>query len=130
MDAMGIANRREFTDDISMFYARTGLLCLAKQLEWLDLPIKDAFGLFDESQIEMLVDFCSFHHEFHIISGTNPGWLENRYVTGQRTYYLGNGDKDPNFVLNIFLKGDAHLFAEATFEEALAIVSSSFVATQ
>jgi hypothetical protein len=112
----------ESTDDIAMFYGRTGIICNNEQLEWLDLHPHESFGLFDESQAAVLLDFCANNPQYHIISGTQPGRMENRFVPGQRIYYLADGDDYPHLVLNIFLKKNVFSLAEEMFDAALAII--------
>ena len=115
-------NQVEITDDIHIFFRRTGLLYLTEQVEWLGFRLNNSLGVFNESQAQMLVKFCEQNPEYHIISGTGPGYLENRYVPGHRTYYLAKGDKSPNLVLYIFLNKNMHLFTEEMFDQALAMV--------
>ena len=113
----------ELTHDIHAFYRRTGTILNHEELEWLGLKFDDSSAIFGDSTVHIILDFCRRNADYHIITMTEPGRLENRHVPDQRVYYLANGDKNPNLAVNPFVGPDAALFAEQVVETALAIVS-------
>ena len=117
-------NQLEVTNDIGPFYRRIGLLCTYPQLEWLGFYLDNSEGMFTLSQSRMLLEFCRDNPEYHVVTCTHPGRLENRYVPGKNVYLLAEGDKNPNLVLDMFWKKNACLLEEEMFDQALAIASN------
>ena len=113
----------ELTDDYRVFYERTGLLNYYQDLESLGFHMFSFSGHFMASQVPLLLDFCDKNRCYHVITITESGRYENRYVPDKRVYYLGDGDKDPNLVLYLFLHKNPELFAEEGFAQALAMFS-------
>ena len=101
MGATSLDNQTELTDDFEAFYERTGLIFSYLDILSLGFGRNDTYcGFFTGSQQELeLVDFCKKKPWYHIITITGPGRYENRYMPGERLFYLGDGDKNPNLVL-------------------------------
>ena len=115
--------KMELTDNVHSFFQRTGIIVNGDELEWLGLNSYSFTATFLESVVHMIVDFCKNNPEYHIITVTSPGHMENRYVPGKRVYYLAKGDKNPNLALNPFVGENAELFTEKVMDTALAIIS-------
>ena len=113
----------EITNESSAFYRRIGLLCTYQQLQPLGFNHNEIIAVFDESQTGILLDFCSENPDCHIVTYTQPGRMENRFVPNKNLYMLANGDQNPNLVLDIFWKKDRHLLLEERLDEALTMSS-------
>ena len=116
-------HRLEITNDSSSFYRKIGLLKTYRQLKPLGLAINEIIAMFDESQTGMLQDFCEENPDCHIVTFTQPGRLENRFVPNNNLYMLADGDQNPDLVLDIFWKKDRHLLLEEGLDQALAMGS-------
>ena len=112
---------KEVTDDYEVFYKRTGLIYDYQKLELLGFKMFSFAGHFQLSSVPSLMEFCKINPKYHIITTTNPGRYENRYVPDKRSYYLGDGDKNKNLVLNLCLHKSPDLFAEEGLAQALAM---------
>jgi len=112
----------ELTDDYSAFFDRVGMLRYYKDLEPLGFYLDNFTGIFYEKQAKQLLNFCERNNAYHIVTQTHPGRYENRCVPGCRTYFLADGDKNPNLVLNPFLKKSVELFSEEVSDKALAMI--------
>ena len=110
----------EITDDIHIFFHRTGIIFLADNIKQLGLDSADFRGHFDANGIEELNIFCAINPQYHIITMTQPGIMKNRYLDGNRFYFLADGDKNPNLALDPFLHKSAALFEEEMLDKALA----------
>ena len=113
---------QEITDDFSTFFDRVGMLRYYKELESLGFFLDNFTGIFHEKQVNQILGFCEKNGAYHIVTQTRPGRYENRYVPGCRTYFLADGDKNPNLVLNPFIKKSAELFSEEVFDKALTMI--------
>ena len=111
----------EVTNDISAFYRRVGLLSSHLHLEPLGFYLDNICGTFSESYAISLLEYCKRNPKYHIVTSTQPGRLENRYVPDKNLYLLAEGDKNANLVLNIFWQKDPSLLLEEMVDEALAI---------
>jgi hypothetical protein len=98
------------------------LIIRNEDLEWLGIQRNNCSGMFDQSQVHLIIAFCEANPDYHIVSVTRPGRLANRYILGKRIFFLAHGDDNPRLVLNPFLKKDEHLLAEEMLDEALAMV--------
>ena len=123
MGAAGHENKVEVTDDAFLYDERTGLLWDFLELERLGFQMESYCGYFSGSRIDELLYFCKKNPCYHIISTTDADLFVNRYIPGQRFYYLGDGDNNPDLVLNPFLRKSRELFAEEGFAELFAVVS-------
>ena len=116
-------NSLEVTDDLNAFYERIGVIYSYLELLSLGFDRSETFcGFFTGRQVAELVAFCEKDPCYHIVTITDQGRFENRYVPGKRCYYLADGDQDPHLVLNLFLTKNAELFAEESFAKAFAVV--------
>ena len=114
----------EVTDDVQVFFRRTGMLYWYAELEWLGFNLNNVFGLFDNSHRGQLEKFCEENPEYHIMTTTAPGLLVNQYVPAKdNLYHLARGDRNPNLVLDDLLHKNAELFLEEGMAKALAMVS-------
>ena len=111
----------ELIDNIHVFFRRTGKLSYYKELEWLGFQLESITGGFRQTQVVMLLDFCKNNPEYHIITQTHPGRYINCFIPGKRSYFLGNGEKNANLVLNPFIRSNADLFAENMLDTTLAM---------
>jgi len=123
MSATAAEYKMELTHDIHAFYRRTGTILNHEELEWLGLKYDDSSPIFGNSTVHIIIDFCRHYGDYHIVTMTEPGRLENRYVPDNGVYYLAKGDKNPNLAVNPFVGPNAELFAERAMQTALAIVS-------
>jgi len=115
--------KMELTFDVHAFYRRTGTILNSLELEWLGLKFDDLSAIFRGYEVNLILDFCKDNDEYHIITMTEPGRLENRYVPGKRVYYLAKGDKNQNLAVNPFVGPNAALFEERVIQTTLAIIS-------
>ena len=113
----------ELTDNVHSFFRRTGIIVNDDELEWLGLNLSCFTPIFGESEEHVIVDFCRNNPEYHIITMTYPGHMENRYVSSKRAYFLAKGDKNPNLALNPFVGENAELITEKVMDQALSIIS-------
>ena len=123
---MGATRREDHIEvlfDIKQFYDRVGMVVTYMEVEWLDLPVVDIGGTFDEEHVPQLLQFCAENPEFHIVTCTGPWRLANKYVTGKRVYMLASGDQNPYLVLNSALDPNRALVAEEVICAALAILN-------
>jgi hypothetical protein len=123
MGARCAENAVEIIDDIHIFYRRVGLIKYSGRLIPLGLTTDNIGAMFRCSQIDELLEFCSENPAYHIVSGTSPGMCTNRYVEGCTIYMLAKGDKNPNLVLNPYIKKGHELFMEEMHEKVLAIIA-------
>ena len=111
------------TDNLNEFYAITGLIYNFMDLIRLGFSRDHTFsGLFIAADVPMLLDYCERNPTFHLITVTGSGRYENRYIAGERFYYLANADKDPCLVLDLLLYKSEDEFMREGFARALAIV--------
>ena len=101
----------------------TGKLFYYKELEWLGFYLDNVNGRFGQNQVDLLLDFCEKNPEYHIMTQTHPGRYVNRYIPGNDSYFLANGDKNPTLMLNPFIRENADLFAEDMLNTALAVIA-------
>ena len=111
----------ELTSNVHEFYERTGLLWYYKDLESLGFRMFSVSGVFMASSVPALLDFCDRNPCYHVVTIVGPGRYENRYVAGKRLYYLGEGDKNHNLVLDLYSHKNPELFAEELFAKALSM---------
>ncbi len=83
------------------FRRRTVPLSVA---EWdyadLDITPDDHVGIFNRNRLPELIDFCSRHPQYHIISFLNysPVVRINAPIESAAFFMLGSGDKDPELM--------------------------------
>jgi hypothetical protein len=112
------------TDNSNEFYDITGLIYCFMDLIRLGFSRDHTFsGLFIADDVPMLLDYCKRNPTYHLITVTGSGRYENRFIAGERFYYLGNGDKDPDLVLDLLLYKSEAEFMRVGFAKALAIIS-------
>ena len=116
-------NYLEITDDCDLFYERTGILRRPSQLQALGIPSDDIGTAFWEKSTGMLLEFCVENPRYHVVSASS-GRFENRYVPGRNIYMLAEGDRNPNFVLDMCLKKNPNLLMEEMLDQALAMHTS------
>ena len=116
------AKQIEITDDSQLFYARTGLIFSYLQLEKIGFQMESFSGFFTASRLDELFDFCKREPSYHIISIARPGRYENRYISSKKLYYLGDGDKNPELVLDLFLRKSSHEVIEEGLAKAFAVI--------
>ena len=130
MGAKAESNAIQITDDYCAFSDQTGIFLTSIELAFLGFQ-RDCFsGFFRSPELPAILAFCKENPSYHIISVTEPGRYENRYVSGKQLYFLGDGDTNPNLVLNLFLKKSPELFAEEGLAEALAMIDKIDVSGQ
>ena len=112
----------ELTDDYKAFMERIGILRDHGELNPIGFYPDNFTGIFWEKHLDRLINFCEKNIAYHIVTQTHPGRYENRFVPGCRTYFLADGDKNPNLVLNSFLRTNAELFSVDAFNKALAMI--------
>ena len=119
------AYKMELIDDIGSFYRRVGIILNHDgQLERLGFKLEYVSGGFGPSWIGELLEFCAQNPEYHIVTMTIPGRLENRYVPGRNLHHLANGDKNPCLVFHPFAtSSSASLFMEKVASAISAIIS-------
>ena len=122
MGASGCGDRIELIVDICEFYRRVGLVASYLDLEWLGLQPNLCSDFFWSEDLPHLQQFCRENPEYHIVSSSSPGRLENRYVPGAQTYSIANGDRNPNLVLNPMVNPKWALVDEEVVCSALAIL--------
>jgi len=123
MPATAAEYKMELTDDLDAFFDRTGIMLSGEELNWLGLKSNDCEAIFRECEVHMIQEFCKKNVEYHIMTMTDPGHIEYRYVSGRRVYYLAKGDKNPNLALNPLVGPNAALFTERVIETALTIIA-------
>lgn len=95
------ALKPEITNDSNAYFDRIGLLRYHFELNPLGFYPDNFTGIFREKYVDQLLTFCEKNTAYHIVTQTHPGRYENRYVPGCRTYFLAEGDKNQNLILNL-----------------------------
>ena len=113
-------NSVDLLDDFAMFAERTGLIIAPEDLSMLGLHMDDIQAAFWGSSSDMLLEFCKQHPQYHIVTITGPGRLENRYIPRKNIYMLAAGDSHPGRVIDMCLKKDPNLHLEEMLDETLA----------
>jgi hypothetical protein len=122
MGASGYGSRIELIVNISEFFKRVGLICDYQEFEWLGLQRGISLTSFPPHLVEQLLNLCAQDPTYHIVSGTAPGRLVNKYVPNALSYQPANGDKNPDLVLNAFVDPKRALVDEEMMCSALAIL--------
>ncbi|MCX6106204.1 MAG: hypothetical protein NTY08_10285 [Proteobacteria bacterium] len=100
------------------FRARVGLVDDYFELEWLGFKLDNLCGIFRSADLTPLIEFCSNHPEYHIVSTIAPGRYVNKYVPDGCSYALANGDKNPTIMLNHLLDPQWPLILEDAISAA------------
>ena len=122
MSASARENRIELIVDINIFYKRVGMVDNYYELEWLGFKTHYFSGSFEAESVPELLKFCQENLDYHIVSYTDHGRYENKYVPGHVLYRLANGDRDPTLVLNHLVDPNRVLIAEEVVCAALAVL--------
>lgn len=123
MGALGHGSRIELIVNISEFFKRVGLICDYQEFDWLGLERGMSLTSFPPHLVGQLLDLCEQDPTYHLVSGTAPGRLVNKYVPNALSYQLAKGDKNPNLVLNAFIDPKRALVDEELICSALAIMN-------
>ena len=78
------------------FWKRTAIL-VDYEFEDVDLIPSSVFG-FDRHRLDELVRFCAENPDYHIISLVNACLYFNKIMPNASTFYLGQGDSNPDLV--------------------------------
>ena len=80
MSATRHAYKAELIDNIVNFYRRIGIMLNHDEaLARLGFKLDNVSGAFGSSWIDDLLEFCTQNPQYHIVTMTVPGRLENRY---------------------------------------------------
>ena len=113
----------EIIEDIPTFNRRVGMISFSHKLIPLGFHLKMSDGLFDESHLDELLDFCKQNKNYHIVTITGDFHYTNRFIPGYRFYKLAKGDSNPNLVLDPCHRKSPHIFVEELNEKIAAIVA-------
>jgi len=113
-------NKSELLVSARDFNQRVGLVKDFYELEWLGLSGHDFCGSFGRSCLPQLVQFCDDNPEYHILTCDGPGRYVNRLVADKSFYMIGDGDKNPNLLLNRLLHPHWQVLYEDGVSAALA----------
>ena len=120
MGARAREHKIELFLNARVFNKRVGLVKNYYEIEWLGLTGHDFCGSFGRSCLPQLIQFCKDNPEYHIVSCDGPGRYINRLVAHQSFYMIGDGDKDPNLVLNSLLDPQWQVLYEDGVSSGLA----------
>ena len=123
-------NYLNLMDDFAMFVERTGLIIAPEDLSMLGLPLADIQAAFWGSSSDMLLEFCEQYPQYHIVTITGPGRLENKYIPCKNIYMLAAGDSHPGLVIDMCLKKDPNLLLEEMLMRLLPKVILSIEVTR
>lgn len=85
--------------DIMEFHRKVGLLRDIKYSHGIDLePCWGLVGLFDPHRLNELKEYIEKHPEYHIISAASEWVYFNKILENCFGYYLGDGDKNPEYI--------------------------------
>lgn len=80
----------------SDFYMKTGIICWYEDLENLGLTPRTVTGTFIAPDVPTLQKFCEQNPQYHIVSTISELKKVNKYLPGNHTYKLANGDSNPD----------------------------------
>jgi hypothetical protein len=123
MGAYSREDRIELIVDVHEFYARVKIVHPHTELEPLGLQPDSISGMFFDSSVEQLVEFCARNPTYHIVTSLGEGRNINKFVPGQRVYSLAQGDKNPCLMLSTIADPKRALVYEEMVCAALAILS-------
>ena len=123
MGAYTRENRIELMVDVNEFYDRVKIVFPHTELAPLGLQADSYSGLFFDSSVEQLVEFCAHNPTYHIVTGLDEGRSINRYIPGPHIYSLAVGDRNPCLMLSMFADPKRALVDEDMICAALSILS-------
>lgn len=88
------------TRDYQEFMNKTGMVMGFIRVRRLGFNADTIAGSFRPDSMEEVLDFCAQSSQFHIVSYLGEGVFINRYDEKGGLFFLANGDRDPNFMLD------------------------------
>ncbi len=79
------------------FRRRTAVL-VDYEFEEADIVPDSILGRFEHHRLDELIEFCEKNPDYHIISVINITLYFNKVLPNAQTYYLGQGDSNPDLV--------------------------------
>ena len=79
------------------FLNRTAII-LDFEFEDINLIPNSPAGMFDNHRLEELKRFCVQNPVYHIVSVVNAGLYFNKPIPDAQTFYLAEGDSNPDLV--------------------------------
>lgn len=89
------------THDYLEFKEKTGIIFDRRRLRKLGLYTDDSIASFYNEEVYELFDFCATNPEYHIVTILAPSIYVNRYDRRSDMFQLADGDKDPNYMLDL-----------------------------
>ena len=96
----------------SEFYRRVGVINCVERLNKMGLEPQSIIGTFYLSDIEKLFEICKENPDLHIITYIDSTLTVNRFVHGDFSFRLAEGDIDPTIELRFPPEVGNHLLAE------------------
>jgi len=90
----------QVTNNFRHFWNRVGILRSLLRFAELDIEPSSVTGAFDPQRVAEMTQFCRKHPEYHIVSLIRDGSYLNGFSANGSSYYLANGDRNPNLAFN------------------------------
>lgn len=94
-----------FARSYSDFFDNTKMIFDFFRLRSMGLEPDSFLGTFFPNKMTEVLDFCSQHPDFHIVSAVAGGLLVNRYDARGTVFQLAEGDASPDYVYHLGPEG-------------------------
>jgi hypothetical protein len=102
---------RETTEELAQFFRRVGQIWLYEELTFLGLDPDCPSGKYRLDRLHLLQEFCARETGYHIISCKDYR-IYNKLIPNAKSYYLADGDVDPNLMVNLLSRLTADEFLQ------------------
>lgn len=82
------------------FCRQVGMIFHVPDLKQLGLQTENIGGAFRGDDVDDLLDFCAQNPQFHVVTSLGKGMYVNRYHSKGLSFFLANGDRSPDLMLN------------------------------
>ena len=102
---------RATSDELSKFFRQVGRVWIYEELMFLGLEPDCPSGKFRRDRLHLLQEFCARERGYHIISCKNYK-IYNKFVPNAKSYYLADGDNDPQLMVDLLSRLTADEFLQ------------------
>jgi hypothetical protein len=102
---------RETSEDLDRFLRRVGQIWKYEELKFLDLEPSTMSGIFNPGRLYLLQEFCALNLNYHIVSCRDYK-VYNKLVPNANSYYLADGDKDVELIVDLLSRLTADDFLQ------------------
>jgi hypothetical protein len=100
MGAVANNKRIEPAVDGVAFHKAVKIIVERDELLWLGFDPFSQIGMFQQTDVPALLEFCATNSNYHIVTYTSDDCYMNRYVPDQQIYMLASGDNNPYLFYN------------------------------